>query len=85
MNNTKLKKILKTKIKNFKLSESFGHRAVGDKIEADCQDIVRKELPNKYKEPSSVRSIEDFTIIENDNITNFYDVKSHIINLENGF
>lgn len=75
---------LKRKLQNFNLSESYGHRAVGDKLEADAADIVRELFTNEFRNPNSKRSIDDFSLVVN-NQTNFFDVKSHYIQSTKGF
>ena len=42
MKNPELKKLLNEKLKDFELSESYGQRAVGDKLEADTVDILKE-------------------------------------------
>lgn len=84
MNKAKLEKQLNENLKNFKLSNEYGHRAVGDKIEADCAEIAKKLYSKNYVKPTSKRSIEDFSLVF-DNEYNFLDVKTHFIQTEKGF
>jgi hypothetical protein len=79
-----LQKILSENLKDFRLSNSYGHRTVGDKIESDCSSIVKKHFIKKYAKARSKKSIEDFTIIHNkQNI--FCDVKTHFLQGKKGF
>lgn len=75
---------LKRKLQNFNLSESYGHRTVGDKLEADAADIVSGLFTNEFRNPNSKRSIDDFSLVIG-NTTNFFDVKTHYIQSVNGF
>ena len=84
MTNLNLKNLLKEKLNNFELSESFGHRAVGDKLEADTVDILKEVVPNNLVEAKSKRSIDDFTLVF-DGVTNLYDTKTHFIQDGDGF
>lgn len=84
MTNLELKKILKEKLKDFELSESYGHRAVGDKLEADTIDILKNILPKNLLEAKSKRSIDDFTLVFDNNI-NLFDTKTHFIQKTEGF
>lgn len=84
MLNSKLQTLIKESLQNFQLEESYGHRSVGDKIEADCSDIVKNEFYKNYILPKSKRSIDDFTLnIDNNN--NLFDVKTHYIQSDKGF
>jgi hypothetical protein len=84
MKNPELKKLLKEKLKDFELSESYGQRAVGDKLEADTVDILKEIIPQNLVEAKSKRSIDDFTLVF-DGITNLYDTKTHFIQDGEGF
>ena len=84
MTNLELEKLLKENLNNFELSESYGHRAVGDKLEADTVDILREKLPQNLVEAKSKRSIDDFSLVFDGNI-NLFDTKSHFIQSEGGF
>ena len=84
MKNPELKKLLKEKLKDFELSESYGQRAVGDKLEADTVDILKKVVPNNLVEAKSKRSIDDFTLVF-DGDTHLYDTKTHFIQEGDGF
>jgi hypothetical protein len=84
MINLELEKILKEKLKNFELSNSYGHRSVGDKLEADVVDILKNTLLKNLVEANSKRSIDDFTLVFGDNI-NLFDIKSHFIQETKGF
>ena len=84
MKNPELKKLLKEKLKDFELSESYGQRAVGDKLEADTVDILKELIPQNLVEAKSKRSIDDFTLVF-DGITNLYDTKTHFIQDGEGF
>lgn len=84
MTNSELKKLLKEKLKDFQLSESYGHRAVGDKLEADTVDILKEILPKNLVEAKSKRSIDDFTLVFDGNI-NLFDTKSHFVQETDGF
>ena len=75
---------LKRKLQNFNLSESYGHRAVGDKLEADAADIVSGLFTNEFRNPNSKRSIDDFSLVIQNQI-NFFDVKTHYIQSTKGF
>ena len=61
MKNPELKKLLKEKLKDFELSESYGQRAVGAKLEADTVDILKEIIPQNLVDAKSKRSIDDFT------------------------
>lgn len=82
--NIEIHKILSENLTNFELSKSYGHRAVGDKIESDCSNIVMKHFVNEYKPPTSKRSIEDFSLVTTDH-HNLFDVKTHFIQDTIGF
>ena len=82
--NIQIHKILSENLTNFELSKSYGHRAVGDKIESDCSNIVMKHYDNEYKPPTSKRSIEDFSLVA-DGHNSFFDVKTHFIQDAAGF
>ena len=84
MTNLKLENLLKEKLNNFELSESFGQRAVGDKLEADTVDILKEIVPNNLVEAKSKRSIDDFTLVFDGNV-NLYDTKTHFIQDGDGF
>lgn len=84
MKNLELESLLKKELKNFNLSESFGHRAVGDKLEADTVDILKNILPKNLVEAKSKRSIDDFTLVF-DGVINLFDTKSHFIQNGDGF
>ena len=84
MTNLQLEQLLKQKLKNFQLSDAYGHRAVGDKIEDDCSQIVSEYCKDYYIKPRSKKSIEDFTIKIGDDI-NWIDVKTHYIQKVGGF
>ncbi len=84
MKNSELELLLKKELKNFNLSESFGHRAVGDKLEADTVDILKSIIPDNLIEAKSKRSIDDFTLVFDGNI-NLFDTKSHFIQDNGGF
>lgn len=84
MKNPELKKLLNEKLKDFELSESYGQRAVGDKLEADTVDILKEIIPQNLVEAKSKRSIDDFTLVF-DGITNLYDTKTHFIQDGEGF
>jgi hypothetical protein len=88
MTNLQLENLIKENLKDFLLEEEFEQRSVGDKIENICKKIVKKHLPQNYKDPRSKKSTEDFTIVETkSNILyeNFLDVKTHFIQSEGGF
>jgi hypothetical protein len=84
MLNSKLQTLIKESLQNFELADSYGHRSVGDKIEADCSDVVKTEFYTKYILPKSKRSIDDFTLNISDT-TNLFDVKTHFIQSDKGF
>lgn len=84
MNNSELEKLLKSKLTNFNLSDAFGHRAVGDKLEADVSNIVNDVFKTEFRNPKSKRSIDDFSLV-NGNKIGLFDVKSHFIQTEKGF
>jgi hypothetical protein len=85
MKNDKVKSLVESNLYNFTLGEEYGQRAVGDKIEAECANIFKNLYPNKYVDPSSKRSTDDFSL-EYDNHKKLLDVKSHWIQEdENGF
>jgi hypothetical protein len=84
MTNTQLQTLLTETLRNFELSDAYGHRAVGDKIEDDCSQIVSEYCKDYYIKPRSKKSIEDFTI-KVGNQTNWVDVKTHYIQNVKGF
>jgi hypothetical protein len=84
MKNSELETLLKNNLKNFDLSESFGHRAVGDKVEADTIDILKSILPKNLLEAKSKRSIDDFSLVFDGNIS-LFDTKTHFIQEKGGF
>lgn len=84
MTNLELENLLRQNLTNFELSDAYGHRAVGDKIEDDCSQIANEYCNDYYIKPRSKKSIEDFTIKVGDNI-NWVDVKTHYIQDVKGF
>jgi len=84
INKSKLEKQFKQNLSNFKLSNSYGHRAVGDKIEDDCAKIAEKFYSKNYIKPMSKRSIEDFSLVDKTQ-HNLLDVKTHFIQTDKGF
>jgi hypothetical protein len=84
MINSKLQTLIKESLQNFELAESYGHRSVGDKIEADCSSIVKSNFSDNFVKPKSKRSIDDFTLMFNDK-SDMFDVKTHFIQSEKGF
>ena len=84
MNNLELGNLLKLKLNDFNLSESYGHRAVGDKLEADAANIANEFYKNEFRSPNSKRTIDDFSLVVQNQI-NFFDVKSHYIQSIKGF
>tara|TARA_B100000900_G_scaffold253776_1_gene216226 strand:+ start:3003 stop:3599 length:597 start_codon:yes stop_codon:yes gene_type:complete len=88
MTNLELQNLVKKNLKGFSLDDQFEQRSVGDKIENDCKEIVKSNLPNNYQEPRSKKSTEDFTIFENKLnkvYEDYIDVKTHFIQEEEGF
>lgn len=83
MNNKEIKKLLESNLGNFTMSTEFGHRAAGDKIEADTATICENVLPNNFVPPKTTRTIDDFTL-KFENLTKLFDVKSHYIQSGNG-
>ena len=79
-----LENLLKSTLKNFDLNDEFEQRSVGDKIENDCKQIAKEHFSSTYKGPRSKKSLEDFSIIENQH-TNWFDVKTHFIQSTEGF
>lgn len=84
MTNIQLQELLKSKLKNFNLSDSFGHRAVGDKLEADVSNIIGEILINEFRNPKSKRSIDDFSLVSGNKIS-LFDVKTHFVQSKKGF
>jgi hypothetical protein len=84
MNNLQLGNLLKLKLNNFNLSDSYGHRAVGDKLEADVSNIISEVFKNEFVNPKSKRSIDDFSLVTDNNIS-LFDVKTHFIQNTMGF
>ena len=85
LNNSDIKKVLQSNLSNFPLGDEFGHRAAGDKIEAESAKIFENILPDNFVPPKTTRTIDDFTLIF-ENSENLYDVKSHFIQeKKNGF
>jgi len=80
MNTQLIQSVLSESLSDFNLSNSFGHRAVGDKIEADCSTIVGEKFSTSFVEASSKRSIEDFSLL-GDSLHMLYDVKTHYLQL----
>jgi hypothetical protein len=78
MNTQLIQSVLSESLSDFNLSNSFGHRAVGDKIEADCSTIVGEKFSTSFVEASSKRSIEDFSLL-GDSLHMLYDVKTHYL------
>ena len=84
MLNSEIEKLLKNSLTDFELSESFGHRSVGDKIESDCVEIVKNSFLNDFRKSKSKRSIDDFSLLFKDK-SDMFDVKTHFIQSEKGF
>jgi hypothetical protein len=84
MNNLELEKLLKSKLTNFNLSDAFGHRAVGDKLEADTSNIVSEIFKKEFSNPKSKRSIDDFSLVKGNKIS-LFDVKTHFVQKKGGF
>jgi hypothetical protein len=84
MNNLQLGNLLKLKLNNFNLSDSYGHRAVGDKLEADVSNIISEVFKHEFVNPKSKRSIDDFSLVTDNNIS-LFDVKTHFIQNTMGF
>ena len=79
-----LQKILHENLKGFKLTDDYGQRSVGDKIEYECSNISKRYFGDFHIDAKSKRSIEDFSIVKN-NQYNFFDVKTHYVQDVNGF
>ena len=79
-----LETLLKTNLQDFGLDDEFEQRSVGDKIENDCKEIAKQHFSTIYKGPRSKKSLEDFSITENEHI-NWFDVKTHFIQSTEGF
>lgn len=83
MNNLDVRNLVKSKLNDFDLVNTFGQRTVGDALEADVVKIAKEFYDKKFEPASSARSLEDFTI-KTDNQIDFFDVKSHHIQEEKG-
>jgi len=81
---TLLENELRSKLQNFALSESYGHRAVGDKLESDTAYVASQLFNVEFGNPTSKRSIEDFSVLIK-NTLHMYDVKTHYIQSTAGF
>ena len=79
-----VEKTIKDNLKGFSLSQSFGQRSVGDKIEDDCAMVIKNFYSENYVSPRSKKSTEDFSLVF-DNNTFYFDVKTHFIQEELGF
>lgn len=79
-----VEKTIKDNLKGFSLSQSFGQRSVGDKIEDDCAMVVKNFYAENYVSPRSKKSTEDFSLVFDKN-TFYFDVKTHFIQEELGF
>lgn len=84
MTNKELEILLKNQLNKFELSNSYGHRAVGDKLEADTINVLKKFVPHNLVEAKSNRSIDDFTLVFDKSI-NLFDIKTHFIQVKSGF
>lgn len=79
-----VEKTIKDNLKGFSLSQSFGQRSVGDKIEDDCAMIVKQFYADNYVAPRSKKSTEDFSLaFLKDSF--YFDVKTHFIQEKLGF
>jgi hypothetical protein len=79
-----IENIIKENLKGFDLSQSFGQRSVGDKIEDDCAMVAKEFFPANYASPRSKKSTEDFALSFGDK-TFYFDVKTHFIQETAGF
>jgi len=79
-----VEKTVKDNLKGFSLSQSFGQRSVGDKIEDDCAMIVKQFYADNYVAPRSKKSTEDFSLAFSQD-SFYFDVKTHFIQKELGF
>ena len=79
-----VEKTIKDNLKGFSLSQSFGQRSVGDKIEDDCSMVIKNFYTENYVSPRSKKSTEDFSLVFDKN-TFYFDVKTHFIQEELGF
>ena len=71
--------------KELTVSESLQHRAVGDLLEADSIELVKRKYPELIREASSKRSIDDFSIVDGEKEM-LFDIKTHYIqNVEGAF
>jgi hypothetical protein len=84
MLNSKIEILLKKSLNDFELEDSYGHRSVGDKLEADCAKIVEDSYSQNYIKSKSKRSIDDFTLLFNDK-SDLFDVKTHFVQSKKGF
>lgn len=75
---------IKENLSGFDLSNSFKQRSVGDKIEDDCAEIVKRLFPDNYLPARSARSTEDFTLKFGENKT-YVDIKTHFVQETEGF
>ena len=75
---------IKENLSGFDLSNSFKQRSVGDKIEDDCAEIVKRLCPDNYLPARSARSTEDFTLKFGENKT-YVDIKTHFVQETEGF
>ena len=82
--NLSVENIIKKEIQTVIIDKAISHRAVGDIIESVCSVAVSKHFKD-FSKSTSKRSVEDFTIKE-ENIFNLFDVKGHHIqDKNNGF
>jgi len=81
--NLYIKSLLINELNSISFPESLGHRAVGDRLEADAINIIRKKFDG-FQEAKSLRSIDDFSIITSSEKC-LYDVKTHYLQDKKGF
>jgi len=81
--NLYIKSLLINELNSISFPESLGHRAVGDRLEADAINIIKKKFDG-FQEAKSLRSIDDFSIISPPGKC-LYDVKTHYLQDKKGF
>ncbi len=76
--------LLTPESKKFSLHSSSGPRSVADRLESLFSAAAQSRFGEKFLPARSLRSIEDFSIVESGRVT-FVDIKTHFVQSRAGF